>query len=45
MINDLAIDDALIWKKVEDTTVLQVVVKGQASNPQLVVDSVETPTT
>ena len=40
MINDLAINNALIWKYVDDTTACEVIRKGQVSNAQTIADEV-----
>ena len=40
IINDLSILDALLWKYVDDTTVSEIVPKGQSSSAQEYVDSV-----
>lgn len=40
IINDLSILDALLWKYVDDTTVSELIPKGQSSSAQEYVDSV-----
>ena len=40
IINDLSILDALLWKYVDDTTVSEIISKGQSSSAQEYVDSV-----
>ena len=40
MINDLAINNASIWKYVDDTTASEVIRKGQVSNAQTIADEV-----
>ena len=40
IINDLSILDALLWKYVDDTTVSEIIPKGQSSTAQEYVDSV-----
>ena len=40
MINDLAINNASIWKYVDDTTESKVIRKGQVSNAQTIADEV-----
>ena len=40
MINDLAINNALIWKYVDHTTESKVIRKGQVSNAQTIADEV-----
>ena len=40
IINDLSILDALLWKYVDDTTVSEIILKGQSSSAQEYVDSV-----
>ena len=37
MINDLDLSDTSLWKFVDDTTVLEIVTKGQSSNAQAIV--------
>ena len=40
IINDLSILDALLWKYVDDTTVFEIISKGQSSSAQEYLDSV-----
>ena len=40
MINDLAINNASIWKYVDDTTTYEIFTKGQVSNAQTIADEV-----
>ena len=40
MINDLVSHETLLWKYVDDTTVLELVLKEQTSNVQEIVDRV-----
>ena len=40
MINDLDLSDTSLWKFVDDTTVSEIVKKGQSSNAQAIVDKV-----
>ena len=40
IINDLSILDALLWKYVDDTTVSEIITKGQSSSAQEYVESV-----
>ena len=40
IINDLSILDALLWKYVDDTTVSEIIPKGQSSSAQEYVDFV-----
>ena len=40
MINDLAVNNALLWKYVDDTTASEIVSKGDQSNAQAIADTV-----
>ena len=40
MINDLAVNNALLWKYVDDITALEIVSKGDQSNAQAIADTV-----
>ena len=40
MINDLAVNNALFWKYVDDTTASEIVSKGDQSNAQAIADAV-----
>ena len=40
MINDVAVNNALLWKYVDDTTASEIVSKGDQSNAQAITDMV-----